>query len=113
MIKSLALLTHGLESSSETTPEWTRFASQFKRDITVEINHIGGTLTKFNKGHFYVSGFFRTSSNQCYYFSTSDLRGVTNPNLLIRTARDEKDFRGGSNNYTDWTHGMFSNLPTT
>lgn len=111
MQKSKALLARGLESSCETTKEWSLFASQFKRDIAVEINHIGGKLTAFNKGHFYISGFFRTSSDKCYYFSTSDLRGVITPELLIRTAKDEKDYTGGRNNYTAWTHGMFAKLP--
>lgn len=112
MNQSLSLLEQGLESSSETTSEWTRFVNQFKKDITIEINHIGATLTAFNKGHFYVSGFFRTSSDKCYYFSTSDLRGTTNPQLLIRTAKDEKDYSGGNNNYLEWSHGMFSKLPS-
>jgi hypothetical protein len=112
MVKSLSLLARGLKSSSETTPEWTRFANQFKRDIIVEINHIGGKLTQFNEGHFYVSGFFRTPNDLCYYFSTSDLRGEQDPQLLIRTAKDEKDYRGGQNNMVAWTHGMFSKLPT-
>ena len=111
MKKSLELLALGLESSSEATPEWKKFASQFRRDITVEINHIGGTLTGFSRGHFDCSGFLRSSNDTCYYFSTSDLRGVTEPSLLIRTAQDEKDYTGGSNNYTDWSHGMFSELP--
>ena len=112
MDKSLALLTQGLESSSETTAEWTKFSNQFKRDITEQIKQIDGTLTGYNKGHFYISGFLRTKDDACYYFSTSDLRGVVTPSLLIRTAKNEKDYTGGNNNYITWTHGMFAKLPS-
>lgn len=49
------------------------------------------------------SGFFTTNNDKIYYFSLIDLRNSLNeyPKLLIRTAKDYKDFTGGHNNFID------------
>ncbi|MCK9467650.1 MAG: hypothetical protein M0P94_04970 [Candidatus Absconditabacterales bacterium] len=54
---------------------------------------------KFNKGHFYFSGFFkRKSDGQAFYLSITDARFCIDK-ILIRTAKHYKDFTGGGNNY--------------
>ena len=41
--------------------------------------------------------FFKLNNDRIYYFSLSDLRW-SKDSLLIRTAKDFKDYTGGSNN---------------
>jgi len=87
------------ESSSSKTPEFKAFASDFKKEIKRQATIYGLALSSFNIGHFYVSGFLQVRDN-FVYFSCSDVRYFPNDwknNLLYRTARDIKDFTGGSN----------------
>ena len=61
------------------------------------------TDIKFLNGHYYFSG-FATKNNKVIYFSISDIRHFPptggGADLLIRTAKDYKDFTGGYNNYS-------------
>jgi len=61
------------------------------------------TDIKFLNGHYYFSG-FATKNNKAIYFSISDVRHFPptggGADLLIRTAKDYKDYTGGSNNYS-------------
>ena len=61
------------------------------------------TDIKFSNGHYYFSG-FATKNNKVIYFSISDVRHFPptggGADLLIRTAKDYKDYTGGSNNYS-------------
>jgi len=108
MKKTLALLKAGFESSSGLTPEFAQFFRTFKSEFTKELRTIGATQIVFNRGHFYVSGFF-TVDNQAWYFSLSDVRGMdyglkNHPEscmnkLLYRTAKHYKDYTGGHNRY--------------
>lgn len=58
---------------------------------------------KLTKGYFYCSGFFNIGE-QTYYISTMDVRtadfnskGVSG--IMYRTAKDRKDFTGGTNQW--------------
>lgn len=109
MKKTLKLLSMGFESSSTKTKEFTDFVRVFKSDFKKELKLIDATDIKFNKGHFYISGFF-TVGKQIYYFSLSDVRGmeyVNNPTLMYRTAEHHKDWTGGSNRWVNIESGMF------
>lgn len=115
MEKTLKLLSRGFESSSMMTPEFKAYARTFKSEMKKEIEKAGGELVAFNVGHFYVSGFFKVGE-QHYYFSQSDVRNGTGgilgaDNLLLRTAKNARDFSGGSNNYRELGAGMFERLP--
>tara|TARA_R110000765_G_scaffold13519_5_gene40427 strand:+ start:6089 stop:6400 length:312 start_codon:yes stop_codon:yes gene_type:complete len=61
------------------------------------------TDIKFLNGYYYFSG-FATKNNKAIYFSISDVRHFPptggGADLLIRTAKDYKDYTGGSNNYS-------------
>lgn len=108
MNKILTLLKGGFESASYKTPEFASFSRKFKNALKKELASIGAEITSYNSGHFYVSGFFRKES-RCYYFSLSDVRGAEyarEHRMLYRTARDEKDFTGGGNQYVDIADGM-------
>ena len=103
MKKTFELLQAGFQSSTGTTPEFKSFVSVFKREFKKLLQNFNATQIKINKGHFYISGFFKVD-NQWFYFSLSDVRsfqaGSTHwGSLLVRTAKDAKDFTGGKNEY--------------
>lgn len=112
MRNSIALLRKGFESSSTTTKEFMDFFGTFKREFTKELLSQGATNIVFSRGHFHVSGFC-TINNQAWYFSLSDVRGMEYclnqscmGKLLYRTAKDYKDYTGGSNRYATIREGM-------
>lgn len=109
----------GFESSCGLTPEFQAFYRTFKSEFTKELQTIGATEIVFNRGHFYVSGFF-TIDGQAWYFNLPDVRDLGRgiylyPNscmakLLYRTANHYKDFTGGSNRYAKIEKGMAENM---
>jgi len=105
MNKTKLLLAQGFESSSVKTPEFKRFATTFKRELTQELKSIGATNIKFSVGHFYISGFFTSKTGQVYYFSLSDVRGYPTQ-LMYRTASSYKDYTGGMNQWVSISKGM-------
>lgn len=119
MKNTVIALLAGFESSSGKTPEFLAFFRTFKKEFTKELMSIGATNVQFNRGHFYVSGFF-TLDGQCFYFNLGDVRGMdyamkTNPDscmskLLYRTAKDYHDYSGGSNRYVRIGTGMAQDM---
>jgi hypothetical protein len=95
-------LNNQFQSSSSTTQEFKSFARDFNKYLVKEL----GTdykVVDFSRGHFYVSGFIQNKQGQYIYFSTSDVRFFPNEwydNVLIRTAKDVKDYSGGANKRT-------------
>jgi len=87
---------YNFESSSGTTDEFKKFASDLKKYIKQELPEL--SIESFSVGHFYVSAFLKTSDDKLIYINTSDVRGRFN-SILFRTAKSTKDFSGGSNNY--------------
>ena len=61
------------------------------------------TDIKFSNSHYYFSG-FATKNSKVIYFSIPDVRHFPptggGGDLLIRTAKDYKDYTGGSNNWS-------------
>ena len=98
-------LFRGIEDAGcYTSDDFKKFAREFKSMINEELKAVGGTDYQQSKGtHYYVSGFFKVGE-QAYYISIPDVR-YENPNrinLLIRTAKDYRDFTGGTNHYIDF-----------
>lgn len=86
-------------SSSGTTPQWNAFVRDFKKFIKSNLPP-SSDLIGWNKGHFYVSGFIQRGGKYVY-FSIMDVRGSDWYNrIMIRTAKNEKDFTGGNNCFT-------------
>ena len=55
------------------------------------------------RNHYCFSAFIKSAENKCVYVSISDVRYFSDEwynHILIRTAKDEQDYRGGFNNYT-------------
>lgn len=89
------------ESSTGPTQEFSQFARDFKKHITNALP-VRTELVKWSRGHFCISGFVKRGIS-FVYFSISDVRYFQDDwynNILIRTAKHEKDYLGGSNNYT-------------
>ena len=105
LLKLLAMGESHFGSDSVKTPQFISFSRKFKNALTKELKTIGANITKYNSGHFYVSGFFR-KGEKCYYFSLSDVRHFHVTDMLYRTAKDEKDFTGGGNQYVKIEDGM-------
>jgi len=86
-------------SSCARTPEYLEWHRVFKRDFTKFLkSHDDITEVVIGKpNHFDMSGFFRRGE-QWWYFSISDLRW-SKESMLIRTAKDTKDWTGGMNQF--------------
>ena len=88
-------------SGSDLSQEFKSWFRKEKNRITKELTAIGCTNIELNYGFYYFSGFFTSKSGQVYYMSCSDVRHFPYGLLLYRTAKDYKDFRGGSNQYVN------------
>ena len=104
-IKKLGLrgwLGYHFESSSSLTPEFSQFSKDIKKELSKLM--VGYEMLSYSRGHFEVSMFFKNiETNKLVYISCSDIRFWPDEwfnNLLIRTATHNKDYTGGSNNYT-------------
>lgn len=69
----------------------------------IEIVFPNATNIKLNKGYYYCSGFFNVG-DQTYYISsmdvrTSDINATGVSGIMYRTAKDRKDFIGGTNTW--------------
>jgi len=91
------------ESSSGLTPQFAEFAKDWKADLK-SITGPDFEIVNFNRGHFYLSGFLKHASGKLVYFSISDVRhfgaDTWKDDILIRTAKHDRDYTGGSNNHT-------------
>ncbi len=94
-------------SGGTTGADFHVFARLFKKQIAKSLP-TGARLVKFRRGHYDTSGFLERQG-QYVYFSISDVRhfsGCWYSNILIRTAKSDSDYIGGSNgctNLTDFT----------
>jgi hypothetical protein len=62
----------------------------------------GAQMVGWNRGHFYVSGFVKRGDKYAY-FATRDVRDSRwHEAILVRTAKNEKDYVGGPNRYASW-----------
>ena len=81
----------------------TKSYSKEKSIVKKALKQADFTDIKFSNGYYYFSG-FATKNNKVIYFSISDVRHFSptggGADLLIRTAKDYKDYTGGSNNYS-------------
>jgi len=115
MKKTLQLLRAGFESSSQETQEFNEFYKVFVSEFKHELKKYYKVKDfAANKGHFYISGFFKLEDNRIFYFSIPDvrtfdarLRSGAFGGLLLRTAESYLDFTGGRNNYLTLAKDMF------
>ena len=81
---------------SPTFRSWfTKESNRIKKELT----KLGCTDIQLSRQFYYFYGFFTAPSGQKYYINSSDTRHFGYKQLLYRTAKDYKDFTGGSNCY--------------
>ena len=89
------------ESSSVKTKEFISFSKMFRSKIKKEANLKELEIINWSNGHFYCSAFLKNKETEKFvYLSISDVRHFKNDwydNILVRTAKNEKDYTGGSN----------------
>ncbi len=100
-------------SGTRTTPEFDSFVRKTRNDFKKSLADVADNI-EINKGHFYFYGFLtRKSDGQVLYFSISDVRYFPGEKMLIRKAKDYRDFIGGTNNYVPINDGFEANLKET
>jgi hypothetical protein len=92
------------ESSSFETPVFAKFASSFRRALRKDVKESPFEVVRLSKGHFEISGFLKhKESGKFIYFAIPDVRwstlGTWYDHVLYRTAKDDRDFTGGHNNF--------------
>lgn len=103
-------LREGIEDwGGVTSTDFKNFARTFSKMIREQLKEVDGVNYTQNTGHYYISGFF-TVNEQPYYISISDVRHFPSDNMLIRTAKDYKDFTGGTNHYIKIQDNMFKDI---
>jgi hypothetical protein len=101
-IRFLKLLKQTFESSSGETAQYREFYFAFKADMTRLLKDKVKRL-EFHKMHFEVSGFLEANNSQVWYLNTGDVRlSAQRMGMLIRTAKDFKDYIGGPNGYINY-----------
>lgn len=85
--------------------EFNSFQNAFKREMNKIAEEIGATLVAYSKGHYDMSGFFERNGHYVYFsYSNYCCEGrnvvnlTNNSVILVRTAENAKDYRGGRNN---------------
>jgi len=89
-------------SGSTTGADFKVFAPLFRKFVRANLPRMS-ILADFSVGHYDLSGFIQRE-DRFVYFKISDVRdfpGLWAEQILVRTARDARDFTGGINNYTD------------
>jgi hypothetical protein len=109
MNEFLKLFYQEFDSSSEKTDQWIHYyrvaRNLFKKKLSLFSFAVG-----IKEGHFYFYGFFtENKSEQVYYFNVPDVRG-NDGYLLLRTAKDYKDYTGGFNQFIKIDENLFDEI---
>ena len=95
----------GYEFSSGcyTGDDYKSFQNKYINFLKTMCRNNHWQLVNVGKNHYCFSAFIKSAENKCVYISISDVRYFSNEwynHILIRTAKNEQDYRGGFNNYT-------------
>lgn len=95
----------GIEDfGSQTSPSYRRFESQYKGILLDICDNINFDLHNFHRNHYEFSAVLKNKcNNKFYYISISDVRyfpSQWHDNILYRTMAHDKDWHGGTNNYS-------------
>ena len=96
-------LGYEFSSGSYTGEDYKSFQTKYINYLKAICRENHWQLVNVGKNHYYFSAFIKSAENKCVYISISDVRYFTNEwfsHILIRTAKDEQDYRGGFNHYT-------------
>lgn len=95
-------LNYEFSTGCYTGEDYKQFERKYINYLKSLCNENGWEFVRALKNHYEFSAFFK-ANGQYVYFSIDDVRYWNNEwynNILIRTAKDDKDYTGGYNNYT-------------
>lgn len=95
-------LNHEFSSGCYTGEDYKTFQAKYINYLKAICRENHWQLVNVGRNHYCFSAFIKSAENKCVYISISDVRyfiGEWYGHILIRTAKDEQDYRGGFNNY--------------
>lgn len=98
MIKIKSMIQQGVGSGTSNSKQSIAVIRAVKKAI---VKAFPDCKVTHSTGHFYCSGFVRRGEMIVYY-CVSDFRYFPDQDVMVRHAKDEKDFTGGLNHYSSW-----------
>lgn len=83
--------------------DYKQFEKDYKGYLKTILKEIDGSLVSFNRNYYYFSCFV-SCNGKFAYISISDVRYFKKDwynNILVRSATNENDYKGGSNCYAN------------
>lgn len=96
-------IDYEFSSGCYTGEDYKSFQTKYINYLKAMCKENNWKLVNISKNHYCFSAFIKSSENKCVYLSISDVRYFSNEwysHILVRTAKNEVDYRGGFNNYT-------------
>ena len=96
-------VNYEFSSGCYTGDDYKSFQTKYINYLRAICKNNHWRLVNVGKNHYCFSAFIKSAENKCVYISISDVRYFSNEwydHILIRTAENEQDYRGGFNNYT-------------
>ena len=96
-------LDYEFSSGCYTGEDYKTFQNKYINYLRTFCRNNDWELVNVGRNHYEFSCFIKNAENRYVYFSISDVRFWKNNwynNILIRTAKHDKDYHGGNNNYT-------------
>lgn len=96
-------LHYEFSSGSQTGEDYKKFERKYISYLKEICKQNNWEFVEANKNHYCFSAFIKVK-DKYIYLSISDVRYFENEwykNILIRTAKNNKDYTGGSNHYTN------------
>ncbi|MGN0781929.1 MAG: hypothetical protein ACI4M1_02000 [Christensenellales bacterium] len=96
-------VNYEFSSGCYTGDDYKSFQTKYINYLRMVCKNNHWRLVNVGKNHYCFSAFIKSAENKCVYISISDVRYFSNEwydHILIRTAENETDYRGGFNNYT-------------
>ena len=86
-----------------TGMDYSNFVRNLRTELNAQLESGDCEIIGLNKGYFYVSGFvYSLTADRYVYFSTGDVRDKHwYERILFRSATCPRDFKGGTNRYTN------------
>ena len=108
-------VNYEFSSGCYTGDDYKSFQTKYINYLRTVCKNNHWRLVNVGKNHYCFSAFIKSAENKCVYISISDVRYFSNEwydHILIRTAENETDYRGGFNNYTtlDGLEGVVADL---
>jgi len=102
-------LLQEFQSSSTKTVEFNDFFKLFKKEFNKELKQLNAQDIKYSKGHFDIGVFFRVGEQWYNAMLGGDVRGRVTQ-IVVRTAKHQKDYQGGGNHWFNIETDMYQRI---